>query len=141
MSGRESNPDFLVCRLQGSGAIARACEAAQAFGELQLLNDDEQARLCVVIEELVANLYDHGGLSDQDEVKLSLARDSAGVRVTIVDPGAPFDPWTALPKGARPDRGGGVGIDIVKAWALYTGYESSQGANRLEFLLPIHWRS
>jgi anti-sigma regulatory factor (Ser/Thr protein kinase) len=108
---------------------------------LQLLNEDEQARLCVVIEELVANLYDHGGLSDQDEVELTLTRDPAGVRVSLVDPGAPFDPWSARSKSARPDRGGGVGIDIVKAWALYTGYEASKGANRLEFLLPIRWAS
>lgn len=141
MSTRESNPDLLVCRLRGDDAISEACDAARTFGDLQLLNEDELARLCIVVEELVANLYDHGGLGVEDEVELSLLRDSDGVRVTIVDPGTPFDPWTARPKIEKPERGGGVGIEIVKAWALYSSYGSSDGANRLEFLLPIRWDS
>ena len=37
--------------------------AARAFGEAQWLTDDESARLCVIVEELVANLYDHGGVT------------------------------------------------------------------------------
>ena len=30
------------------------------------------SRLCVVIEELVANLYEHGGLTGSDAIDLSL---------------------------------------------------------------------
>jgi len=141
VNGSESNPDFSVSLLRGNEAIRQASVAAQAFGEVQLLNPDELARLCIVVEELVANLYDHGGLGPLDEVVLSMSRDQGGIGVSISDPGAPFDPWTALPKTDRPERGGGVGIEIVRAWALFTSYDTSPHGNRLEFLLPIHWDS
>lgn len=110
------------------------------FAEAQWLDDDELARLCIVVEELVANLYDHGGLTDLDMVELSLARDPAGIRVVIADTGAPFDPWSALQRVERPERGGGVGIEIIRAWAQFIGYQSTNDINRLEFLLPIHWK-
>ena len=140
MSQRESNPDNLVCRLQGADVIGQAAAAARDFSDVQLLNDDELARLCIVVEELVANLYDHGGLTEADIVELGLARDPAGIRVSISDPGAPFDPWAVLLGAERPDRGGGVGIEIVRSWAEFISYHTAIEGNRLEFLLPIHWR-
>lgn len=128
-------------RLSGGGAIVAAAKAAREFGESQWLNADELARLCVVVEELVANLYDHGGLTDQDEVLLDFSVEPDGIRVTIDDTGAAFDPWRAPKKAEAPERGGNVGIDIVRAWASYLSYSPSPDGNRLEFLLPVHWDS
>ena len=121
--------------------IVDAVDAARAFGESQWLGDDEQARLCVVVEELVANLFDHGGLTGQDEVVLEFAVDPDGIRVSIADSGAPFDPWSAPRKSDAIERGGGVGIDIVRAWAQFIGYGPTPDGNRLEFLLPVRWES
>ena len=64
----------------------------------------------------------------------------AKVALSIVDPGNPFDPWTAPRRIDQSDRGGGAGIDIVTAWAHFLGYQSKDGLNRLQFLLPLHWR-
>ena len=139
MSPSESNPDQLTRRLQGDTAIAQAAESARAFGEMQWLGEDELSRLCIVIEELVANLYDHGGLSAKDVVELSLAVDPEGIRVCIRDPGKPFDPWSAPMKAVRTERGGGAGIDIVRAWAHFISYDVLPGGNRLEFVLPFNW--
>jgi serine/threonine-protein kinase RsbW len=136
---RESNQDGQLFRLHGPDAVAQSADAARAFGQAQWLADDELARLCVVVEELVANLYDHGGLTESDKVELAFAAEPDGVRVSIADPGTPFDPWTSVPRTDRPQRGGGVGIDIVRAWAQLLSYESSDGRNRLELLLPIRW--
>jgi anti-sigma regulatory factor (Ser/Thr protein kinase) len=141
MGARESNSDTLSCRLSGSAAIAEATEAARAFGQSQWLGDDELARLCVVVEELVANLYDHGGLTETDVVTLDIAVEPDGIRVSIADPGNSFDPWRAPRKAEMPERGGNVGIDIVRAWASYISYSPSPEGNRLEFLLPVHWDS
>ena len=139
MSPRESNSDHLSCRLSGTGAIIEAAEAARAFGQSRWLSDDELARLCIVVEELVANLYDHGGLTNEDEVALDFAVEPDGIRVAIGDPGASFDPWRT-PRNAVPaERGGGVGLDIVRAWASFISYSPSPGGNWLEFLLPVHW--
>ncbi|HEU0311182.1 MAG TPA: ATP-binding protein [Sphingomicrobium sp.] len=127
-------------RLQGPSAISQAAEAARAFGDAQWLAEDEMSRLCIVVEELVANLYDHGGLTERDEVELVLAVDPDGVRVSITDPGKPFDPWTMPRKSERTQRGGGAGIDIIKAWAHFISYDATGDGNRLEFLLPVSWQ-
>ncbi|MCL6698330.1 ATP-binding protein [Sphingomonas sp. NSE70-1] len=139
MSPRESNSDHLSRSLSGDRAIIEATEAAREFGESQWLNDDELARLCVVVEELVANLYDHGGLSAKDEVALDFQVEPEGIRVCISDTGAAFDPWQAPRKAGAPERGGNVGIDIVREWASYISYSPSPDGNRLEFLLPVRW--
>ena len=134
---RESNPDQLFCRFRGRDAISEATDAARAFGKSHWLADDELARLCIVVEELVANLYDHGGLSAQDEIELALACNSDGIHLSIFDPGAPFDPWAAAPRAHRPNRGGGAGIDLVRAWAKLISYRSSSDGNRLDILLAV----
>jgi anti-sigma regulatory factor (Ser/Thr protein kinase) len=141
VSPRESNPDRLTRRLRGDKAIIQAADAARTFSHSQGLADDEVARLCIVIEELVANLYDHGGLTVEDVVELDLALDPDGIRVSIIDRGTAFDPWTAPRNVHAPDRGSGAGIDLIRAWAQFVSYGSSPEGNRLEFLLPVRWES
>ena len=141
MSPRESNPDRLSRRVQGDQAIGLAADAARAFGSAQWLDDDELARLCIIVEELVANLYEHGGLTPNDQVELSFSCERDGIEVAIVDPGRPFDPWNTPRTGERKDRGGGAGIDIVTAWAQLVRYDVTDAGNRLVFLLPVKWES
>jgi hypothetical protein len=38
-----------------------------------------------------------------------------------------------------PDRGGGAGIGLVRAWAQFVDYRITEQGNRLELLLPLHW--
>jgi serine/threonine-protein kinase RsbW len=123
-------------RLRGREAVRRAADAAREFGEARRLTKDELARTCIVIEELVANLYDHGGLTDEDHVELSLASEPGGIRVTIVDPGESFDPWAAAAR-ERQERGGGAGIDLVRTWAQFVRYDVTPEGNLLELLLPL----
>jgi anti-sigma regulatory factor (Ser/Thr protein kinase) len=137
MSPRESYSDQQTCLLQGSEAVRQAAEAARAFGEGLQLAADEQARLCLVVEELIANLYDHGGLPDQDQVELTLANEDDGIRVIIVDPGVPFDPRSVPPNYIMPERGGGAGLNIVRSWARFVDYQVTPGGNRLELILPL----
>ena len=141
MSRSESNPDRLTRQIRGANSIAQAADAAREFATAQWLDEDELARLCVVVEELVANLYDHGGLTEGDCVELSFLIDPEGINVAITDPGKPFDPWSASRSVRKSERGGGAGIDIVRAWAQFIGYQSSAEGNRLEFLLPVRWDS
>jgi len=139
MSARDSDLDRLARRLKGPGAIGEASEAARAFGEAQWLGADELARLCIVVEELVANLYDHGGVGEADEVELTLSSEPDGIGVTLIDPGVPFDPWEAPQPVETPERGGGAGIGIVRAWAELVDYRVTDRGNRLQLLLPLHW--
>ena len=137
MSLGESNSDRISCTLRGSDAVSNASSAARSFGEAQWLTDDELARLCIIIEELVANLYDHGGVTGEHEVELTLASEPDGIHITLLDPGTPFDPRTAPSSRQRPERGGGAGIDIVRAWAEFVDYRATDQGNRLELLLPV----
>jgi len=137
MSPRESYSSRMTLLLQGNEAVAQATDSAREYGEAQRLTEDELARLCIVIEELVANLYDHGGLTEMDKVEMTLANEPGALRVTIVDPGSPFDPRSAPPKRERPERGGGAGIDIVRSWAQFVAYDVTADGNRLELLLPL----
>jgi anti-sigma regulatory factor (Ser/Thr protein kinase) len=139
MTTSESNPNLMTCRAQGATAIRDVSDAARFFGTAQMLNDDELARLCIVIEELVANLYDHGGLTERDHVDLTLVADTEGIHVTIFDRGKPFDPWSALPVAERLERGGGAGIEIVRAWVQLIQYKATDEGNLLQFRLPIRW--
>jgi anti-sigma regulatory factor (Ser/Thr protein kinase) len=137
MSPRESNSDRMTCQLHGSKAVSQAADAARVFGEAQWLTEDELARLCIIIEELITNLYDHGGLREIDTVELSLHSERDDIRIIIADSGKPFDPRSAPTKRQRPERGGGVGIDIVRSWAQIVAYDVTPEGNRLELLLPL----
>jgi anti-sigma regulatory factor (Ser/Thr protein kinase) len=137
MSPRESYSDRMTCELQGSTAVSEASGAARVFGEAQSLTKDDLARLCIVIEELVANLYEHGGVAHSDRVRLSLSNDSNGIRIVLADPGQPFDPRTAVSSKQQPLRGGGAGVNLVRSWTRFVDYSVQPNMNRLELLMPI----
>ena len=139
MGRRDSELDRLTRSVGGTRAISLAADAARDFGKAQWLADDELARLCVVVEELVSNLYDHGGMAETDEVELTLVSRPDGIGVVLVDDGIPFDPWQAPLPSETPDRGGGAGIGLVRAWAQFVDYRVTDGGNRLELLLPLRW--
>jgi serine/threonine-protein kinase RsbW len=135
MNSRESHPQG-TWRLRGRSAVADATLAARTFSFDEGLADDDLARLCIIVEELVANLFDHGGLTDLDPIGLSLASTPQGVRLVLVDPGTPFDPRIVDPRQKRPVRGGGAGIDLVRSWAQFVDYGMHEDGNRLELLIP-----
>ena len=136
MSSSESNPDRAQLRLKGKEVIGDALAAARAFAEEQWLAEEETARLSIILEELVTNLYDHGGLTQDHEIDLSFAVEADGLHLVLLDPSPPFDPRSA-PGGKRSERGGGAGIDIVRAWAEIVDYRETDQGNRLEVVMPI----
>lgn len=137
MGARESNNAELTCTMRGETAVQDALRMARDFGERQSLGDHDLARLCVIVEELFANLYDHGGLTAEHAVTLTLRRDERGIRIVLIDPAAPFDPRSAPDTEHPPERGGGAGIAIVRAWTEVVDYSATGDGNRLELLLPI----
>lgn len=139
MGARDSDLDRITRRIGGRDAVTQASNAARQFGEAQWLGKDELARLCVVIEELVSNLYDHGGVAAGDEIELTLSSEADGIGVVLVDRGVTFDPWQAPMPEETPERGGGAGIGIVRAWAKLVDYRVTDEGNRLELLLPLRW--
>ena len=137
MSARESNNAELTCTMRGDHVVKDALQMAREFGDRQSLGDHDLARLCVIVEELLANLYDHGGLTAEHPVTLTLRREPRGIGILMIDPAAPFDPRSAPDSEHPPERGGGAGIAIVRAWTEVIDYSATSEGNRLELLFPI----
>ena len=120
----------------GRNAIHQSVEAARTFGETLALGDEDQAHLCILVEELVTNLFEHGGLSEENRIEIMFDRLDDAIRLVLLDRGTPFDPRTATDRPV-PDRGGGTGLNLVQAWARSIDYQTTAEGNRLELVLPL----
>lgn len=137
MPSRDSEDDLETLAVAGAGLLGDAIAGARRFARAHLLGPRDEARLCIIVEEIVANLIEHGGHDPAEPVHIRIERLGDDISLTIEDRGAPFDP--RQPSGDRqsPDRGGGAGLRLVKAWSTITGYENSAGGNRLSLSLPL----
>lgn len=120
-----------------SGAVGAALTLTLRYVRENGLNDATAARLNIVVEELVANLCDHAALPPDASIGLVLEEGPSGTVLTLTDPGPPFDPRHFRPCGdLPPERGGGAGLALVKAWARIESYGSTGGLNILRLCLP-----
>lgn len=119
-------------------AIAAAIVAAETFSDAIGCVGEWRARLLILIEELVANLVDHGSLPIGSKIGLSLVLTEEAIRFELVESGLPFDPRGAAPDDADlpPDEGGGAGLRLLAAWAHIVDYASADGINRLLVDVP-----
>lgn len=136
MPSRESH-DGQRIDVAGPTALGDAIASTHGFALDQGLGERDHARLCIVVEELITNLCEHGVCDTEHEIALELGRCDGGLALIVEDNGAPFDPRLAASKAVVPERGGGVGLHLVRAWAEILSYETRQGRNRLELLLPL----
>ncbi|SDD01999.1 Anti-sigma regulatory factor (Ser/Thr protein kinase) [Sphingomonas sp. YR710] len=139
MDAGESKSEPWTVRCDGADAVRGAVTLARDFGAHHGLAAIAAARLAIVIEEIVTNAIEHGRVAAGDQVDLSLALQSGGVRVVFVEPGLPFDPRQATPATpVHEQRGGGAGLDLVKHWTRVVDYRTVDGINRLELILPCN---
>ena len=135
MNGRESNSNETTRTMRGDGVVKGGLEMSRDFGARHKLRDEDVARLCIIVEEIFVNLHDHGGLDAEHLVTLTLRREPKGVGVVVIDPAPPFDPRWVTDLEAPPERGGGAGIAIVRAWTEFIDYAATPEGNRLELFL------
>jgi anti-sigma regulatory factor (Ser/Thr protein kinase) len=134
MSGREPVYPRIVRRVAVHSVVRTACEDARLFADAADLSANDAARLCIIVEEIVTNIFEHGG-SPFAEVSLELDRDC--VHIALVDAGKSFDPRSRPMEPATTGVGGGAGLALVRGWAKVLGYDSAAGRNRLELLMPL----
>lgn len=110
------------------GGVAKATAAFADFAVRQALPEGVRRSMSVVLDELLANSLSHGlaGRSGQTvSMDVELAADR--LTVTLVDDGAPFDPFsrsapdTTLSVADRPI--GGLGIHLVRQLVDEASYE------------------
>lgn len=133
----ESKSLHIAYNLGGPDAVTDAAAAARTFAAATGLDGDATARLAIIVEELVANLFDHGGVEHDQFVELTLSRTDGDVSLTLEDPGHAFNPAAPRAPADIPERGGGAGLDLVATWARILRYESGGGVNRLELVVPV----
>ena len=136
MPSRESQTDRQRIDVAGPTALGDAVAWARGYAADQRLAERDRARLCIIVEELVTNLCEHGDCCDQP-IAIELAREGPTVGIAIEDNASPFDPRTAVTGTKIPLRGGGAGLDLVKSWSEIVGYETRGGRNRLEVRLGL----
>ena len=119
-----------------NSAVSRALAVVGGFIASANCGADAEAKLAIVVEELVANLIEHGNCLCDSEIELELTALGSDIGVTLCDAGTAFDP-RAFDSDAHlpPERGGGAGIALVKAWAIITGYECGEGRNILRLVI------
>jgi len=117
--------------------VHESVAAAHAFADDASFDQATRSRLAIVVEELVTNLYDHGGLAPDEVFQLDLSVDANQVRLALTAPGERFDP--TLPTGQSPSSavGAGAGLKLVKAWSTQFEHDYADGRNCLVAILPI----
>lgn len=136
MSRRNLKPHRCDLDADGPESVHRAVELAQAFGAHHKLASGQMAKLAILVEEAVTNLYDHGVVTDGFCGWCEIEDSADGARIRLADNGAPFDPrGAAQADGPNMERGGGAGLALIQAWAQITDYRHHQGCNILELKL------
>lgn len=118
-------------------AVSRALRLARGFAAGAGLGTDASGRLSVVVEEWVANVVEHGEVAAGGRIVLRLTLSGDIARLTITDPGRPFDPRAAVFDGPDPNHGGGAGLALIAGLAKITGYARRGGRNRLVLEVPV----
>ncbi|HEY0648488.1 ATP-binding protein [Phenylobacterium sp.] len=111
--------------------VIRAAKAARAFAARCELAERHADRLALVLEEWLGNVVEHGGAAPGSRIVIRLDRPDARVRLTMSDAGAAFDPRAAAFQGPNLQRGGGVGLELVRAWAEILDYRRRRARNRV----------
>ncbi|WP_068072800.1 ATP-binding protein [Novosphingobium lentum] len=120
-----------------------ALVATHQFAAVRKLDAAMTSRLAIIVEEVATNVIDHAAPDRDVTLTLHLGHGSDGLPdglvITLEDDSAAFDPRTVEPHALpNPDRGGGVGLALVKAWSDIVAYDSAGGINRL--VLRLHPR-
>lgn len=131
MGSSDSKSPSVTIRCNGVEAIGRMVAGAQDFGEQCRLDSQQAARLAIMIEELVTNLVEHGGVDEHGIIELVLTSEDGVIAIALSDTGVAFDLRAVDSDGDIPERGGGAGIDLVRAWSDIVDYTSGNGENRL----------
>ena len=117
--------DFIASQ----AGLAAAIDFVQArCGELGLANDVTYP-LCVILDEMIANLMMHGHAESDSQFQVAIAREGDGAWMQIKDTGAPFDPvhWPPVDRSGP----GGHGLQIAKGLANRMTHELIEGGNLL----------
>jgi len=124
----------------------RASSWLRAGGASLGVPDGQIDRLELCLNEVLANLVEHGGdavasTAIQLELGASAVQGGFSVRLVVCDRGEPFDSGQAsirpLPGSLEQARPGGLGLLLVKSFSDGMDYRVLEGRN--ELIITMHW--
>jgi serine/threonine-protein kinase RsbW len=136
----KSNGDtdkILISLRVDKSTVRRATQQASDFCAANHIATEAAQRIAIIVEELVANIVDHGRTVQDTVVTLLLERVPGETQLVLSDFGMAFDPrdWLDV-HDVPPDRGGGAGLALVRKWATIEKYERLDGRNEVQLLVP-----
>ena len=127
-----SSADFISDRAELEKLESFTADFALKAG----LSDKDLFALQIVVEELVTNVIDYGGVpAGEHAVRVDLSTDNGGLLIRIADRGKEYnpllreDPDVTLPAEQRPI--GGLGVHFCKKLTDAQSYERRDGCNVL----------
>ncbi|MFM9851909.1 MAG: ATP-binding protein [Sphingomonadaceae bacterium] len=120
-------------------AISDALACAKLFAEHAKCGENACIKLAIVVEEVIANIVEHGECTPGSSINLSMAQNADQIIITVSDCGTRFDPLSVEASGKMPpQRGGGAGIALIRAWSLAVDWHYSDGRNHLRIVIADH---
>lgn len=117
-------------------AILQALEFTREFLTGRNLDPRLEAKVAIIVEELVANVLRHGASGRDVSLWLQLCEENGSIRLDMEDDGAPFDPTiTSAFTGPDPRTGGGIGLAFVLAWGEDIAYARKGERNTLSLMV------
>jgi serine/threonine-protein kinase RsbW len=117
---------------QWPGGLGQIRGALHALSEQGHLSDEVSEALVLALEELVANVFEHGA---GGEVVLSMICDGGQLVAEVVDSGPAFNPLAAddpdIGAGIDERPVGGLGVLLVRALMDRVHYRRSEGHNHV----------
>jgi anti-sigma regulatory factor (Ser/Thr protein kinase) len=125
-------------RLLVDGSTTRkALELVRDFVTRAQCGSDAEAKLSIIVEEMVTNIVEHGAPPPDSEITIELSAIGTDIGLTLSDAGTFFDPRTAdAPAELPPECGGGAGIALVLSWSRVISYARIDGRNVLTLVIP-----
>ena len=138
MGVEKSRSYFFRLALGGDDPVHLAVDAAHNLCESEDVDPEDAARLAIVVEEIVTNLYEHGRNIEAGPVTFSLSRQANLVSIMLSDCGTAFDPRTRTTEPSLQfQRGGGAGLALARAWTTTMHYHSLRDRNIFELTMPL----
>lgn len=123
---------FVASGQDPRSAIVDATEFAREFMTSAGLSAKAKVKALVVIEELVSNVLRHKDPAQDLNLTLSLDTENDEVLLELDDDSVAFDATLNQAfAGPDPERGGSVGLAIVRAWGTSMRYARKDGRNVL----------